>query len=247
VFSQLGSIAQSALDERGTEIGIGKPPAFYSQSEYSDFAVLQPRDVLGSSFATPLVAGLAALMGSRSQLSAYREVYWLDMLASALIPELGETWSDRRHGVVEALWAKAISMTPHLHLNERQPPVCPECAFFVLTAYVNFGLHKLFQGQLDDAELLLRTADAFAPATAEAAANLGIVYASRAAGAQQSGRWQDTSRLLRQAGRLQTKASALRPEFWPYRIRAAEFLAGAEDPEHWRMGLSPEHWRVGGT
>ena len=51
---------RSAPSERG-ESAAGTGPAGYSQSDLADFTLSQPDGALGSSFATPLIAGAAAL------------------------------------------------------------------------------------------------------------------------------------------------------------------------------------------
>jgi hypothetical protein len=228
---------RAVVDGLTEEVEVGRPT--FSQSDFYDFGVIQPPEVLGSSFATPLITGLAALMQSTADLSAFREVTRLAGIAAPLYTRLdhgiNEDWSDRRDGVVDQLFAKAVGMLPHRHSSTNEHSACPECAFFALDAFVNFGLFKLGWGDLDGAELLLRSAAAFAPASPEAAANLGMVYAVRATRVQESCRWHEVSDLLKQAARLQAKASVLRPQHDPYRVRAAEFLAGAENPEQWKI------------
>ena len=220
------------------EKAIAGPPTF-SQSEFSDFDLTQPPHVLGSSFATPLVSGFAALMRARTDLSAYREMRRLAGVAAQLYVQLGDTvrerWSDRRDGVVDKLFKKAVNSQPHPHLSPENYEICPECAAFAVDSYVNFGLFKFNWGDLDGAEELLRPAEAFAPRNPHAAANLALVYARMAATAQLGGRWVEVSRLLERAAALQRKAFDLRPDHEPYRVRAAEFEAGARNPQQWQI------------
>jgi hypothetical protein len=194
---------------------------------------------LGSSFAAPLISGMAALMRSRNELSAYRELSRLAALGDALLGKLDHSvdndWSDRRDGVIDRLYVKAINGQPHPHLHPDHQEVCPECGLFAASAYVNFGLFKLNWGDLDGAEPLLRAAGAFAPWSPHAAANMGVALALRARQAQEQNRWSDVSRLLIEAADLQQKALDLRPDSQSYRARVEEFRAGAQDPQRWIM------------
>lgn len=219
------------------EEAVSKAPTF-SQSEVSDFAIIQPPGVLGSSFATPQISGFAALMASRGDLRGYAEVARLASLAEGLMVSLGhgsDTWSDRRDGVIDKLFLKAVRASPHSHSDQSRRSPCPECALFAANAFINYGLFKLNRGDLDGAEALLGPAEAFAPANPHAAANLGMVYAIRAQRAQKADDLEEVSQLLKIAARLQQKASQLRPEHEPYQRRVEEFILGAQHPLEWKM------------
>jgi hypothetical protein len=219
------------------EEAVSKAPTF-SQSEFTDFAIIQPPGVLGSSFATPQISGFAALMASRGDLRAYAEVAHLAGMAEGLMVRRGhgpDTWSDRRDGVIDKLFLKAVRASPHSHSDQSRRSLCPECALFAASAFINYGLFKLNWGDLDGAEALLGPAEAFASANPHAAANLGMVYAMRAQRAQNAGDLEEVSQLLKAAARLQQKASQLRPEHEPYRRRVEEFMIGAQHPHEWEM------------
>jgi hypothetical protein len=210
----------------------------YSQSEFSDFGIIQPAGVLGSSFATPLISGFAALMESREDLRGYANLSVLEGYAEQLMVRLekdSHNWSDRHDGIVDKLFLKAVRASPHSHFDQGTLSPCPECALFAAGAFINYGLFKLNWGDLDGAEFLLNSAEAFAPANPHAAANLGMVYAVRAQRAQKDGNSEEVSRLLKIAARLQQKASELRPEFEPYQQRVKEFMLGAQHPLEWEM------------
>ncbi len=209
----------------------------FSQSEVSDFGIVQPPGVLGSSFATPLLTGFAALMASRDDLQKYAEVVRLAALAESLMVSLAQahSWSDRRDGVIDTLFLKALRASPHAHADQNRRDPCPECALFAASAFVNYGLFKLNWGDLDGAQVLLGAAEAFAPANPHAAANLGMVHAVRAREAQKAGDFEQVRRLLKTAAQLQQKASQLRPEHEPYQRRVAEFLQGTQHPRGWEM------------
>jgi hypothetical protein len=219
------------------EEAVLKAPTF-SQSEVSDFGIIQPPGVLGSSFATPLIAGFAALMASRGDLRGYAEVARLAGLAEKLMVNLEQgsySWSDRHDGVIDKLFLKAVRASPHSHFDQSGRSPCPECALFAASAFINYGLFKLNWGDLDGAETLLSSAEAFAPENPHAAANLGMVYAVRAQRAQKAGNIKEASRLLKTAAQLQQKASHLRPEYEPYQRRVEEFMLGAQHPQEWEM------------
>ena len=219
------------------EEATAKAPTF-SQSEVFDFSIYQPPGVLGSSFATPQLSGFVALMASRDDLRAYAEVVRLEAMANWLMVQLEHdrlNWSDRRDGVINKLFMKAIKASPHSHFDQNRQNPCPECAFFASSAFINYGLFKLNWGDLDGAEALLGPAEAFAPANPHAAANLGMVYAVRAMRAKKAGELKKVSQLLKKAAKLQQKASRLRPDHEPYQRRVEEFIFGANHPDEWQM------------
>ncbi len=221
----------------GMEEAVVKEPT-YSQSEISDFGITQPAGVLGSSFAAPLISGFAALVASQSDLRSYSEVARLAGLAEQLmvsLPQGARAWSERRDGVVDELFLKAVRAVPHWHSCEGGRGPCPECALFAVSAFVNYGLFKLNWGDLEGAELLLGPAERFAPTNPHAAANLGMVYALRARQAQAAGNFGEVVTFLRIATRLQQKAVDIRPDHEPYKRRVAEFIRGARHPQEWRM------------
>lgn len=215
-----------------------KAPTF-SQSEFTDFAIIQPPGVLGTSFATPLISGFASLMASRDDLREYSEVARLAGMAEELMVKLDHStdvsWSDRRDGVIDGLFLKSIQAVPHSHFDQSRQSPCPECSFFAANAFINYGLFKLNWGDLDGAEALLGPAEAFAPVNPHAAANLGMVCAKWAQRAKIAGELEDVSLFLEAAERLQHKASQLRPEYEPYRRREEEFMIGAAHPHEWEM------------
>ncbi len=231
-FKRIDRNIESRMEE-----AVVKAPT-YSQSEISDFGIMQPSGVLGSSFAAPLIAGFAALMASQSELRSYSEVARLAGLAEQLmvsLPQGSRAWSERRDGVIDELFLKAVRAVPHWHSCAGGRGPCPECALFAVNTFVNYGLFKLNWGDLEGAELLLAPAEQFAPTNPHAAANLGIVYALLARQAQAAGEFGEVVKLLNTAARLQQKAADLRPEHEPYKRRVAEFTRGARYPQEWRM------------
>lgn len=227
-------VTRREVVEGGREDASVQAPSF-SQSPLADVMVSQPAGVLGSSFAAPLVSGLAALMADPDELPGFLEVTRAAGAAAELMVRIHgpHAWSDRRDGVVDRLFARALAALPHAHHPDGAP--CAECAFFCTDALVNAGLFHLEWGDLDGADRLLRTALAVAPDNPHAAANLSLVLARRAVGAQQEGRLDDVRVLLLQARDLQRAALRRRPEHAPYRAREQEFDAGAADPAGWTL------------
>ncbi|MEE6272647.1 S8 family serine peptidase [Georgenia sp. MJ206] len=231
-FQRVERAARDGLSEDAR----ATPPSF-SQSELSDLAVAQPAGVLGSSFATPLIAGLVALMSDPAEMPAFTGTARLAALAAGLMVHLehGAAWSPRRDGVVDELFKRAIDRAPHPHLDPTHRAPCPECAVLVADAYINFGLFRLGWNDLDSAENLLSAAVAVAPTNPHAAANLGVVHARRAEALRDDGDLAGARERLLRAGALEARAYELRPDHEPYRRRAAELTAAAEDPSHWQM------------
>lgn len=236
VFSIAFFRASRSVVDGLLETAQSKRPTF-DESEFSDFGLLQPTGVLGSSFATPLLSGFAALMTDRRELAGFRDSAtpsgFADALAITFDP--GERWTPTRHGVVDNLYARALDLLPHKHLDAASHGPCPECSFFGVPQYINFGLWKFQWGDLDGAERLLRAATAFAPSNPHGYANLGVVCGVRAKAAKERMSLDVASRYLREAVSLFEHAVALRPDDEPYRRRLAEFSAAAEAPEAWDM------------
>lgn len=227
---------RTVIDGLAEEVTARSPS--FSQSEFSDFSLLQPPGVLGSSFATPLLSGFAALMSDRSDLLDYREMAWLDGMAARLLAVLGKDPTggpERRRKVVEALYKDALQRSPHRHDPAGPDRPCPECSLFATPTYVNFGYYLLNWRALDGAELLLTQAWLFAPRNPHAAANLGVLRAMRAQVAQQDNRWDDVVTLLRLAQEAMTRAVELRPDHVHYQRRLAEFTTALTDPRRWQL------------
>lgn len=207
----------------------------YTQSEYRDFGLQQPPGVLGSSFATPLASGFAALMERRADLAAYARMMWCAGQAETLMADAqdADARSARRVQVVADLFSQAVQCAPHRHGPADGP--CPECALFATGTFVNGGLYRLQWGHLADALQLLAPAHAFAPTNPHAAANLAMVHALRARQAKDADDALMLVQDLQEAARLMHKACLLRPEHAPYARRLQEFTAALADPSGWTL------------
>lgn len=234
VLAAAFQVTRREVSAGGREDAVVGAPS-YHQSPLADVMVAQPAGVLGSSFAAPLLAGFAALLPQPRDLLAYRDSTRLAGSAAELMVLLRgpREWSDRREGVVDRLFARALAALPHDHVPDGPP--CPGCAFLATDTWVNAGLFRLEWGDLDGAETLLRTALAAAPGNPHAAANLSLVLARRAVHAQRGARLDDVRTLLLQARDLQRVALRSRPGHAPYAAREREFDAGAADPGRWRL------------
>jgi hypothetical protein len=220
----------------GMQKAMSLPPAGYSQSKFADFMVTQPQSVLGSSFATPLLAGFCALMQDPRQLEAYRTMGRIGAEASGImrVGDFPDGWSPLAKQV-DDLFRRAIEAGPHAHLIESHPEPCPECSFFAAAPYIDFGLWRSNWGDLDAAEQLLRTARAFAPQNVDAAANLAMTIARRVDHDRGSMSFEAMTRSLREAAGHMEFATTSRPQHEPYRRRHLEFVAAAENPAGWRL------------
>ncbi len=220
----------------GMQKAVSLPPAGYSQSKFSDFMVTQPPSVLGSSFATPLLAGFSALMQDPRQLDAYRTMGRIGAEASGImrVQDFPDGWSPVAKQV-DDLFLRAVELGPHAHYRERHPQPCPECAFFAAASYVDFGLWKFNWSDLDGAEQLLRAARGFAPQNVDAAANLAMTIARRVDRNRVSMSFEEMTRSLREAAGHMEFAATHRPQHEPYRRRHLEFVAAAENPAAWHL------------
>jgi hypothetical protein len=230
------SFARSTRSDAGPmETAEYRSPSF-SQSEFVDFGIGQPGNVIGTSFASPLLSGFAALMPSPRELFAYRRVQELVGIADQLLPGLPQgAWDDHRHGTVDRLYMDAVKAGPHSHFNPEEQRPCPECAVFGANAYVNLGLLRLTGGDLDAAFWMLTGAWAFAPSNPYAAANLALVFGRRADECVEAGNVPRATEFLTGAIQASTRACELRPDYPPYRRRLEEFSNAVSDPAHWRL------------
>ena len=190
-------------------------PPSYSQAEIVDVLIRQPADVLGSSFATPLAAGLAALGLDRAALPA--------MLASARLGSYGDLLLARaREGGLDAgVTAQMLGIydaaTRGFGHSGEPGHWCVGCALLGTTLFTNAGLAFYGAGELVRAEGLLRTARQIAPSSADAAANLARALIARL-DAGEAG-------LAAEALALYDHAIALRPGYRGYdRMRAVALL-----------------------
>ncbi len=157
----------------------GLSPNGYSQSRYADVRLVQPADVLGSSFACPLVAGFAAISPHREILRSYVRPIAIAAIASDLmIGWSSSAWNDRAE-VIDEWFKRSLRDLPHIHLPATGP--CLTCGLLAAPAYINWGLWKLRWGDLDGAEELFRAVTVFAPSNRIAERNLAQTLAAREA------------------------------------------------------------------
>ena len=212
---------------------LGKPT--FSQSMFADLILIQPEGLLGSSFATPLVAGFVSLIQDRTQFGGFRDSVRLAGMAHELwqICDSGpQEWSPTRQGILDDLFKAAVTTSPHRHYQQSTVEPCATCSFLMLQAYVDYGLFKLNWQDLGGAKILLETVRQFAPNSAFAAANLAVTYAAIADSTEQSS-VDERRQLLALAAHHMAAAVQLRPQHVPYQQRLDEFQAAAADPAGW--------------
>ncbi len=206
-------------DGRG-EVAWSAAPSFFQSIVNIDMLLSQPPDVLGSSFASPLIAGFTALMSDLNELPSFLESARLAAIASSIEPSLSSKWSPDQHGVVDLIYKEAVLAAPHHHFKEKPSGPCPECALFARPAYVDYGLFKLNAGDLQGAELLLRAVRRFAPKCVPAAANLGVTLIEKAK-QNDLAKEEVYSILLEAKGHFEF-AVTNRPDHEPYQMRLKE-------------------------
>lgn len=185
----------------------------FTQSVLTDFMVIQPPDVLGSSFASPLIAGLVAVARTPNTLvelkAAVRRSGWATHLWRNH-PQ--EEWRSDRQGIIDELFKTAVNDAPHHHHWESGRYQCPECAFLLYSAYTNYGLFTLGWKDFSHAEVVFKTARSIAPHRFEAPANLAVALRERSVGV----RGEDAVRLLASACEASAASLARRPDYGPY-------------------------------
>ena len=225
--------ASGRPDDGGMAEVSGIAPKGYTQSAYADFMLVQPPDVLGSSFATPQVTGFACLSPFRDSWRAYARSAAVGAWASDFLLAWSGGWDDRAEAI-DAMFRQAMELLPHGHRQGSE--VCPTCAVLALPVYLHWGLWRLNWGDLTVAEQLFRAVRSFAPGHAACAANLAITLArqadgvgvagSGAAGSGVAGRGE----LLDEAVALMAEAAAADPDDRDRASRLADFRAAVRDP-----------------
>jgi tetratricopeptide (TPR) repeat protein len=156
------------------------------QSPTFDIAIDEITGVLGTSFASPLYAGIAALGLTQAELSAYLASTRMGTFAHMLHAGLGQASGDA--GMIESVggaYEQALARLPHVHtkigarlrpdLSLSDPAACWSCGFFAEDKYVNAGLFYAATGRYGEAADLLSAARILMPWSWDAAAGLGAL------------------------------------------------------------------------
>jgi hypothetical protein len=158
------------------------PPQGYEQSDYVKVTFMQPEGALGSSFATPLMAGAAALDVDAAALPAMAISAQLGALADQRLARIRlphQAGPNESEALVDE-YLSAIAVNPHVRDLLEGDHWCTGCALFGLTLFTNAGLAMFGQGRLAEAERLSRIARGLGPHNPHAAANLGATLLARA-------------------------------------------------------------------
>jgi hypothetical protein len=217
--------------ERGESAWATQPSGYGQSFAVVDYTLMQPEGVLGSSFATPLIAGAAALQDDPAAIESMQQASQLGAVADMWLADYRSKVADPTNlGHALELYNKALAAFPHQADLRDGTHWCVGCALYGGTLFVNAGLAHLEADDLASAESWLRIARHIAPRSADAAANLATCLMLRAdamtdgAGAS----------LLREAVAAFDEAIARRPDYRGYdaaRARAAMMLASRDAPE----------------
>ena len=159
-----------------TEGGTGETAEWcepsYTQCFNPDYTLTQPEGVLGSSFATPLLAGALALIEDANDMPGFIAAGKVAGMAEFFQADLRLKGAPTRQDIdlVKTSYLNALSLLPHRHTGESAGPPCTACSIFAEHIYVNAGLFFLECCELDVAEDLLSAARWFAPWSPHAAA-----------------------------------------------------------------------------
>lgn len=185
----------------------------FTQSVLTDFTVVQPPGVLGSSFASPLMAGLAAVARSPRTVFELKAAVRRSGWATHLWRDHPQNeWRHDRQGVIDELYKTAVNEAPHHHHWPQGRYQCPECSFLLYSAYNNYGLFTLGWKDFAHAEVVFSTARWFAPHRFEAPANLAVALRELAVGVGGD----DAVRLVAAACEASAASLARRPDYGPY-------------------------------
>jgi hypothetical protein len=187
-----------------TDDAVAGPPN-YPQSSIVAYLVQQPPQAVGSSFATPLLSGVVALMDEPETLGGFmRASYLTGRGQKAIAAEVYREATNEEGEEAVRLLLEAADAVPHRHDLETGPlSPCFECSVFAERLYADLGRHLLGFQKIEAAERWLRIGLAVCPWSTDAAANLGASLMHRAAGNRE---------LLQEARSLYERALASRPD-----------------------------------
>lgn len=220
---------RSELVERDGDVTIVRllPRTEHGDLSNPELMIDEPPGFDGTSFASPLLAGLAALlpepMDAASMAGLSRAATPLLMLALAYRDEF-ENASPRTVDTLLRgfeLFAARIPASHH-HWRDAQPAPCAICALVLTDWYDTLTSVHLLRGATDDALRWGLTAATLAPFSATSASNAGLAWAQHA---DRSAGEQRADALARAEAYLE-RAVALAPEIGEYR-RQLELVAGA--------------------
>jgi len=157
------------------------------QSPAWDIALDEFNGILGTSFASPLYAGVGALGIGSADLKSYLSSIRWGALAQMFHDMLRS--GRRTDQMVEAtrdLYLRSLQCLPHVHcsvnaglrpdLQYMDPKSCWSCGIFAQDKFTNAGLFFAEMQNADAATSLLVAATEFAPWNYDAFANLGATY-----------------------------------------------------------------------
>jgi tetratricopeptide (TPR) repeat protein len=177
----------------GQEVRTTAPVA--TQSIFVDLPLEEVSGVLGTSFASPLYAGVGALGVTAAEFSSYLAAMPMSQIAivehMTIKAEIARLGNDTPRLIprlqrVSDLYLDSLKRLPHIHSTVEyrhrgkpagvaiaDPAQCFACGFLAYPLYVNFGLFLLEHRFTEDAKGLLEVARAIAPWSDAAAADLG--------------------------------------------------------------------------
>lgn len=180
----------SKADDGGSLESTLPNDATQSQAGIWDFSISEIDGLLGTSFAAPILSGVAALGINKEELSCYTSSTHPYQLAHLLMSYLrtGKLSDDESRRLVKQcfeLFTESLKRLPHVHcaydkkvkpnIEMTPPEECASCGFFAEPHYVNFGLFLAEAGMLDEGRELLEVAVIIAPWSPDAAANLAAI------------------------------------------------------------------------
>lgn len=152
-------------------------PKTFSQSLNTHFTIMQPDNLTGSSFASPLFAGFLALMENpKNDLLKYLSAAEYNARAASLVltAEKNKTILTD-YEAIENHFLNGIRCNPHGILCDKND-FCLECSTFTLDGYQNLALLYLNTNQFPLAKKLALHAITIAPFSAHAYATLATIY-----------------------------------------------------------------------
>ena len=159
---------------RENEVAAFAQPS-YSQAAGANYTLVQPAGVLGSSFATPLVAASAALMRNYRDLLNYADANTLAGQAAELHRALTVgNLPEKRLGKIADLYYQALARIPHIHASGES--FCFGCSAYAAGIHTNAGLFFGSTGEGELGRVLLQRAIDQNPWSPHAYANLAALY-----------------------------------------------------------------------
>jgi hypothetical protein len=218
----IGFEHQALVTREGGHVLSRSLPEGFVQNLLTELTVPQPNQLLGTSFAAPLVAGFAAVVEDRENFASMARLPFAMTPLLTLLgvlrrgrPEPSDATETLRQGFLAFL---AGVPAPHRHWEQAEPRPCATCALFMAEWYKGLVSLLVGIGFADAAAPWARLAATLMPCSADVMALYGTTLVRLAAAAPAGS--SESRRLTADAAEMYVRALELRPgdPLWEARL-----------------------------